>query len=126
MRFLQHLPLKYKFWAVNGVAFAATLALVLVALGVEQRTIEHSRQKLAQAIAASPATQAQADGVQWINAPAGQSGSNRWVDATALGNQQAQRFTGAWLAGDGKGARAVWRRRAAPADWQLPAAAPRG
>lgn len=102
MRFLQHLPLKYKFWALNGVAFAATLALVLVALGVEQRTIEHSRQQLAQAIAASPATQAQADGVQWINAPAGQSGSNRWVDATALSNQQAQRFTGAWLAGDGK------------------------
>ena len=102
MRFLQHLPLKYKFWAVNGVAFAATLALVLVALGVEQRTIEHSRQQLAQAIAASPANQAQAEGVQWINAPAGHSGSNRWIDATALGSQQAQRFTGAWLAGDGK------------------------
>ena len=49
-----------------------------------------------------PANQAQAEGVQWINAPAGHSGSNRWIDATALGSQQAQRFTGAWLAGDGK------------------------
>lgn len=46
MVFLKNVPLKYKFWAVNGVTFLSTLALVLVALWVEQRSLHEERRML--------------------------------------------------------------------------------
>jgi hypothetical protein len=36
-RWLSNISLKYKFWAVNAVAFITTLLLVLYALQIEQR-----------------------------------------------------------------------------------------
>jgi methyl-accepting chemotaxis protein len=60
-RWLSNISLKYKFWAVNAVAFLTTLLLVLYALNLEQ----HSRAEDARL-----ATQAQA---QWLAAwPKGQ------------------------------------------------------
>ncbi|SDT07161.1 diguanylate cyclase (GGDEF) domain-containing protein [Halopseudomonas xinjiangensis] len=44
MQALQCLPLRYKFWAVNGVAFLSTLVLVLVAMLLEQRSVNQTRQ----------------------------------------------------------------------------------
>lgn len=43
MQALQCLPLRYKFWAVNGVAFLSTLVLVLVAMLLEQRSVNQTR-----------------------------------------------------------------------------------
>lgn len=60
-RWLSNISLKYKFWAVNAVAFLTTLLLVLYAVSLEQ----HSRAEDARL-----ATQAQA---QWLAAwPTGQ------------------------------------------------------
>ncbi|WOD09576.1 methyl-accepting chemotaxis protein [Halopseudomonas laoshanensis] len=50
---LQHLPLKYKFWAVNSVAFVTTLMLVLAALWIEQHSLQDQRKQLAGAVLAS-------------------------------------------------------------------------
>ena len=36
---MRDLSLKYKFWAVNAVAFLTTLLLVLYAMQVEQQTL---------------------------------------------------------------------------------------
>ena len=47
MQALQRLPLRYKFWAVNGVAFLSTLVLVLVAMLLEQRSVNQTRQEQA-------------------------------------------------------------------------------
>lgn len=47
MQALQRLPLRYKFWAVNGVAFLSTLVLVLVAMVLEQRSVNQTRQEQA-------------------------------------------------------------------------------
>lgn len=44
MSWLQRLPLRYKFWAVNAVAFCSTLLLVLVAMALEQRSVNQARQ----------------------------------------------------------------------------------
>lgn len=43
----RQLPLRYKFWAVNGVAFFSVLVLVLVAMLLEQRSVNQSRQQQA-------------------------------------------------------------------------------
>lgn len=47
MQALQRLPLRYKFWAVNGVAFLSTLVLVLVAMVLEQHSVNQTRQEQA-------------------------------------------------------------------------------
>ncbi len=47
MEVLKRLPLRYKFWAVNGVAFLSTLVLVLVAMALEQRSVNQARQEQA-------------------------------------------------------------------------------
>ena len=61
-RWLSNISLKYKFWAVNAVAFITTLLLVLYALQIEQRAraadTEAFNQAQQQLLAAWPAGQA--------------------------------------------------------------------
>ncbi|SDU35716.1 putative bifunctional diguanylate cyclase/phosphodiesterase [Halopseudomonas salegens] len=45
MALIRYIPLRYKFWAVNGLAFISTLVLVLVAMGLELRSINDTRQE---------------------------------------------------------------------------------
>ena len=45
---ISDLSLKYKFWAVNAVAFFTTLLLVLYALHLEQQTHQHAAKQAAQ------------------------------------------------------------------------------
>lgn len=45
MALFRYIPLRYKFWAVNGLAFVSTLILVLVAMGLELRSINDTRQE---------------------------------------------------------------------------------
>ncbi|EPJ96738.1 MULTISPECIES: methyl-accepting chemotaxis protein [Pseudomonas] len=58
---LSNISLKYKFWAVNAVAFVTTLLLVLYAVHLEQQARNHAAQANAQAqahvLAAWPASQ---------------------------------------------------------------------
>ena len=46
---LSNISLKYKFWAVNAVAFVTTLLLVLYAVHLEQQARNHAAQANAQA-----------------------------------------------------------------------------
>ena len=46
---LSNISLKYKFWAVNAVAFVTTLLLVLYAVQLEQQARSHAAQSSAQA-----------------------------------------------------------------------------
>lgn len=46
---LSNISLKYKFWAVNAVAFVTTLLLVLYAVQLEQQARNHAAQANAQA-----------------------------------------------------------------------------
>ena len=46
---LSNISLKYKFWAVNAVAFVTTLLLVLYAVQLEQQARSHANQASAQA-----------------------------------------------------------------------------
>jgi len=48
-RWLSNISLKYKFWAVNAVAFFTTLLLVLYALNLEQQSRIHDASLAAQA-----------------------------------------------------------------------------
>ncbi|QXG45666.1 methyl-accepting chemotaxis protein [Pseudomonas viridiflava] len=67
---LGNLSLKYKFWAVNAVAFITTLLLVLYAVHLEQQSREESAHNTAQLIAQWPATQPlPASGAALIHAP---------------------------------------------------------
>ncbi|HDS1737236.1 MULTISPECIES: methyl-accepting chemotaxis protein [Pseudomonas] len=69
---LSNISLKYKFWAVNAVAFVTTLLLVLYAVSLEQQAradgARAAAQAQAQLIAAWPAGQAlpkQANAISW-------------------------------------------------------------
>ena len=53
---LSNISLKYKFWAVNAVAFVTTLLLVLYAVQLEQQARSHA----AQGVGAGPGAIAQA------------------------------------------------------------------
>lgn len=71
---LSNVSLKYKFWAVNAVAFVTTLLLVLYAVYLEQQARATGAQAQAQAqaelLAAWPAGQAlptQANLITWRN-----------------------------------------------------------
>lgn len=44
---LQRMPLRYKFWAVNALALLCVLILVLVAMTLEQRSVNQARQEQA-------------------------------------------------------------------------------
>ena len=102
MQAFKNLPLKYKFWAVNGVAFAATLMLVLVAIWVEQRSIEQTRQELAGVLASEQPSDGKVHGLSWITAPtAAQTQPGRWLEASRLGIAE-DRYIGAWSAAEGR------------------------
>ncbi|MBK5516970.1 methyl-accepting chemotaxis protein [Pseudomonas sp. TH10] len=97
---LSNISLKYKFWAVNAVAFITTLLLVLYAVQLEQQARSHaskaSAQAQAQLLMAWPAGQPlpQADNVlAFSNGPApiidGQpvpalTGARGWVEVNSL------------------------------------------
>lgn len=74
---ISNLSLKYKFWAVNAVAFITTLLLVLYALSLEQearqQTARDDARAQAQIIAAWPAGQPLPASDQWLVYPAGQT-----------------------------------------------------
>lgn len=50
MEALRRMPLRYKFWAVNGVAFFSILLVVVVAMALEQRSVNQSRQDQARSL----------------------------------------------------------------------------
>lgn len=50
MQLQRQLPLRYKFWAVNGVAFFSILVLVVVAMILEQRSVNQTRQQQAHSL----------------------------------------------------------------------------
>lgn len=50
MQSQRQFPLRYKFWAVNGVAFFSILVLVLVAMILEQHSVNQTRQQQAHSL----------------------------------------------------------------------------
>ncbi|WP_442908996.1 methyl-accepting chemotaxis protein [Halopseudomonas sp.] len=103
MHFLQHLPLKYKFWAVNSVAFIATLLLVLVAVWVEQHSIQNQRIELGEAVLAEaqPDSRPSLPGMRWLNAgtPGLNSGNATptWRPAAQLMAPLSSELQGVWI-----------------------------
>ncbi|KAA0943277.1 methyl-accepting chemotaxis protein [Pseudomonas sp. ANT_H14] len=67
---LSNISLKYKFWAVNAVAFITTLLLVLYAVQLEQQARSHASQASAQAqgrlLSTWPAGQTLPKGEHWL------------------------------------------------------------
>lgn len=67
---LSNISLKYKFWAVNAVAFITTLLLVLYAVQLEQQARSQASQASAQAqarlLSAWPAGQPLPKGEHWL------------------------------------------------------------
>ncbi|RWU20944.1 methyl-accepting chemotaxis protein [Pseudomonas alkylphenolica] len=74
---LSNISLKYKFWAVNAVAFVTTLFLVLYAVHLEQQARAQDAQAKARAeaqlLAAWPAGQPLPNNPLWLKYPAGQA-----------------------------------------------------
>ena len=102
---LSNVSLKYKFWAVNAVAFVTTLLLVLYAVYLEQQARATGAQAQAQAqvelLAAWPAGQAlptQANLITWRN---GQTPQFAGAPLEALRDGQGWvELSGAWILGD--------------------------
>ncbi|MDH1508605.1 methyl-accepting chemotaxis protein [Pseudomonas mosselii] len=102
---LSNVSLKYKFWAVNAVAFVTTLLLVLYAVYLEQQARATGAQAQAQAqaelLAAWPAGQAlptQANLITWRN---GQTPQFAGEPLEALRDGQGWvELSGAWVLGD--------------------------
>lgn len=98
----QHIPLKYKFWAVNGVTFVSILLLVLVAVWVEQRTLHTEREAIARQLAGQPQPTTAVPGFKWIEPEslatnaATLNTTPRWIPASALPRSQSSSLTGAW------------------------------
>ena len=96
---IRDLSLKYKFWAVNAVAFGTTLLLVLYALDLEREVRMDAAQQLAQAqaqlLAAWPEGQTPPSGNHLVRFAEGQSPS--------LANNQGAALSRArgWVAFDG-------------------------
>lgn len=119
----QQLPLRYKFWAVNAVAFFSVLVLVVVAMLLEQRSVNQTRQQealsLLQLWQGKPALHldgplqpvilqpdAQAPAERELLAAAGPE--SRWVELAGLTLWGAEQPVGAWVLGSaGSGALAV-------------------
>lgn len=119
----QQLPLRYKFWAVNGVAFFSILVLVVVAMILEQRSVNQTRQQQAfsllqlwhgepavhlegplQPLVLSPDSPAPAER-ELLKAAGPES---RWVELGGFTLWGAERPVGAWvLRSAGPGALAV-------------------
>ena len=97
---LSNISLKYKFWAVNAVAFVTTLLLVLYAVQLEQQARSQASQQAASAqarlITAWPASQALPQADTLLNFSKGQTprlndqplpqliDANGWVDINPL------------------------------------------
>ncbi|AIN59316.1 methyl-accepting chemotaxis protein [Pseudomonas soli] len=102
---LSNVSLKYKFWAVNAVAFVTTLMLVLYAVHLEQQARAGGAQAQAQAqaelLAAWPAGQAlptQANLITWRN---GQTPQFAGEPLEALRDAQGWvELPSAWILGD--------------------------
>lgn len=82
----KHVPLKYKFWAVNGVTFVSLLLLVLVALYAEQSALHSERKALAASLIRSLPDNQNVPGLTWLNPAvigsqpkAGSGGSAVWT-----------------------------------------------
>ncbi|VVO41310.1 hypothetical protein PS712_05888 [Pseudomonas fluorescens] len=97
---LSNISLKYKFWAVNAVAFITTLLLVLYAVQLEQQARNHAAQASAQAqarlLGAWPVGQALPKAENLLTFNRGQApsfnqqplpelaGANGWVEINAM------------------------------------------
>jgi len=102
---LSNISLKYKFWAVNAVAFVTTLMLVLYAVHLEQRARAdaaqaqaHSQAELLSAWPAGPALPRQANVIAW---QPGQKPSFAGQSLDALRDAQGWvALPAAWILGD--------------------------
>ncbi|MEN4829015.1 methyl-accepting chemotaxis protein [Pseudomonas sp. P39-UII1] len=102
---LSNISLKYKFWAVNAVAFVTTLMLVLYAVHLEQRARAdaaqaqaHSQAELLSAWPAGPALPRQANVIAW---QPGQTPSFAGQSLDALCDAQGWvALPAAWILGD--------------------------
>lgn len=87
---LSNISLKYKFWAVNAVAFITTLLLVLYAVQLEQQarsTASHaSAQAQARLLDAWPAGETLPKGEHWLTFKRGQIPQLADQDLSALGS----------------------------------------
>ena len=88
---LSNVSLKYKFWAVNAVAFVTTLLLVLYAVHLEQRARAEAAQAQAaaqaQLLAAWPAGQPlprPANVISWSTGPKNAAGCGGLTGVTPL------------------------------------------
>lgn len=99
MGFFQHLQLKYKFWAVNSVAFISTILLVLVALWVELDRLHAERQHLARELITLASTERAPDGLRWLDPVNTRVGSSvpLWLPASELQQSATARLQGAWV-----------------------------
>ncbi|WP_308724319.1 methyl-accepting chemotaxis protein [Metapseudomonas otitidis] len=87
-KWIRDLSLKYKFWAVNAVAFATTLLLVLHAISLEQdarqQAAREAAQSRAQLLKAWPSGQALPGGGDVVVFASGSNPEVRGVDGSAL------------------------------------------
>ncbi|AQZ95917.1 methyl-accepting chemotaxis protein [Halopseudomonas phragmitis] len=99
---LQHIPLKYKFWAVNGVTFFSTLLLVLVALWVEQGSLHAERQRVGEQLVHQAAQvrltefEPIAAGGRYARLEQGLGTSPRWFPVEQLVATDQDRLLGVW------------------------------
>lgn len=101
----KHIPLKYKFWAVNGVSFVSLLLLVLVALYAEQSAIHTERKALAASLISQLPENQTVSGLTWVSPSviAGQlkyssGGLPTWVPGETLQPASADKLLGLWTA----------------------------
>ncbi|QIB52055.1 methyl-accepting chemotaxis protein [Pseudomonas sp. OIL-1] len=101
----KHVPLKYKFWAVNGVSFVSLLLLVLVALYAEQNALHGERKALAASLIHSLPENQHVPGLSWINPAAirsqmkaGAGTSDVWIPQENLKQAATGDLFGLWTA----------------------------
>ena len=87
---LSNISLKYKFWAVNAVAFITTLLLVLYAVQLEQQARSDASQASARAqarlLGAWPTDKALPKNEHWLTFARGQVPQLADLDLSALSN----------------------------------------
>lgn len=101
----KHIPLKYKFWAVNGVSFVSLLLLVLVALHAEQGAIHTERKALAASLISQLPENQAISGLAWVS-PSAIPGRSRhsttvvptWYPGETLQPATADNLVGVWTA----------------------------
>lgn len=102
MAFFQHLPLKFKFWAVNAVAFSSTMLLVLAALLIEQDSLHEQRKQTAEALIQVSAGEVALPGLSWSTLPARSTriavgAVPTWIPADELPSITSDSLFGAWV-----------------------------